>query len=529
MNNGNKLSNRLRLNMKTLISVTIITLCVNPFFHAEPVSGQNEILYKKVIAGNTVFAIDLYHNLSTKTEGNIFFSPLSMTTALVMATEGAGDETAIEMGNVLKFPPSLFRQNYSKEMNPWNMQPIHESISVINQRLMAKDPAETSQIRREIDELRQKYETLNAKIEKLRQAAYTQDLEPLEVTRKEIAEKLNNLVEQVDQYEIRIANAMWGEKTYPFRTSYMETIQKYYSTGSIIPVNFIHKYEKARKQINSWVESHTAERIKNLFPFGSVDEDTRLILVNAIYFKGEWAVPFDDQATEHGYFTLSDGSQVMTSIMHGDTVRSARYAAFNADGSYFETPYYIDHYKSIEQYPESDGFSMVELPYKGDELSMVIIAPDRFDKFDSLEEKLNFPNLDNWLNRLEERKVNILLPKFKLEAEYKMNETLKSMGILRAFINPHIPNGAQFPGMTYSKDSAQKLYITQVRHKAFIEVNEKGTEAAAATGVSLSVTSMPQKTLFIPTFKADRPFIFLIRDRVTGSILFIGRMMNPVE
>ena len=155
---------------------------------------------------------------------------------------------------------------------------------------------------------------------------------------------------------------------------------------------------------------------------------------------------------------------------------------------------------------------------------MVIIAPNRYDGLPSLESKLNLQNLNQWLTQLEERKIDVFLPKFKLETDYQMKKTLKAMGMVRAFDK----DGAQFYGMTTSDDPMQQLYIEFVIHKAFVEVNEKGTEAAAATGVGMAeLTSYSNP--FVPTFKADRPFLFLIRDRVTGSILFVGRLLNPNE
>ena len=156
---------------------------------------------------------------------------------------------------------------------------------------------------------------------------------------------------------------------------------------------------------------------------------------------------------------------------------------------------------------------------------MVLLAPNQYDDLLSLEGRFTLKNLDQWLIQLEKRAVHVILPKFKLETEYQKDKTLKAMGMVRAFD----PEGAQFNGMTASEDQKQSLFISKVIHKAYVEVNEKGTEAAAATGVLFGgpVSFGSMKLPFVPTFKADRPFVFLIRDRVIGSILFVGRLLKP--
>ena len=209
-------------------------------------------------------------------------------------------------------------------------------------------------------------------------------------------------------------------------------------------------------------------------------------------------------------------------------VDPARYAAFNADGSFFNTPKQIKRRQTVGLYPGDKGFAIVELPYKGDEIAMVVIAPNKHDGLLRLESQISADRVEKWLDQMQQRKVQVFLPKFKLETGYDIKKTLQDMGIIRAFTDPLKPDGAQFYGMTASDDPLQQLFIAQILHKAFVEVNEKGTEAAAATGISMIMhPMMPPTVPFIPTFRADRPFIFLIRDRVTGSILFMGRMVNP--
>jgi len=266
-----------------------------------------------------------------------------------------------------------------------------------------------------------------------------------------------------------------------------------------------------------------------LIPTHGVNGLTRLILTNAIYFKGEWKTPFDQKDTRDGDFTLNTGAKVTTQLMHGRSIGSAQYGAFNSDGSFFKTPQRVQRGQKEGLYPDKHGFAILELPYKSDELSMVIMAPKRHDGLASLESRLTLENLGQWLSRLEQRRVHVSLPKFELETQCNLKKTLQAMDMVRAFEIPNTPKGAQFSGMTSSDDPMQQLYISQVLHKTFVEVNEKGTEAAAATGLSVLVgsTNMSKTVPFVPTFKADRPFVFLIRDRVTDTILFIGRFMVP--
>jgi serpin B len=333
---------------------------------------------------------------------------------------------------------------------------------------------------------------------------------------------------------LNVANALWAEKSYPFKEDYFAKISKFYKTGGVFPVDFKGDSEKVRLQISSWVEDMTKERIKNLLPSGTVDDLTHLVLVNAIYFKGDWSVPFKVDRTKDLDFTLADGKKVKKPMMNANNLEVAKFAAFNEDGSYFKTPMKIQRGAAKGRTsPVGDGFAMLELPYKGNELSMLVIAPSNAKKLAAVESKMTAKNLSAWLAKLQQRKVHVFMPKFKIEAEYTMGDadapgTLQKMGMTRAFVNPRSPDGAVFDGMSHAKSPTEKLYITKVLHKSFIEVNEKGTEAAAATAVVMAMpASAPISVSFTPTFKADRPFLYLIRDRATGSILFMGRMMNP--
>jgi len=225
---------------------------------------------------------------------------------------------------------------------------------------------------------------------------------------------------------------------------------------------------------------------------------------------------------------------VKTAIMRATNLNVARYAAFNADGTLFNTPKNVRRGQTDGLYPGADGFAVVELPYKGDDLSMVILAPNSPSGLAVLEANLTSDSVDVWVDQLAKRKVHVFLPKFKMETDYTLGDAekpaaLQAMGMVRAFNSSQNPaTGADFSGMTTSTNPMDQLYISQVLHKAFVEVDERGTEAAAATAVVMKGKKGAPITMpFTPTFNADRPFVFLIRDKATGSVLFLGRMTQP--
>jgi len=325
-----------------------------------------------------------------------------------------------------------------------------------------------------------------------------------------------------------VANAIWGEKTYPFSKPYLDSLTAFYDTGALRQADFRNAPDKERVRINNWTETQTVKRIKNLLPAGAVNALTRLVLVNAIYFKSEWLTPFDEQRTRDEDFTRIDGSRIKTPIMREYRLETVRYAAFNGDGSLFRTPDTIRHGRKTQTYPGENGLTMIELPYRGSTLTMVIIAPNKPDGIATVENLLTLKRLTEWIAQLKQRTTHVFLPRFRGETSYRLDETLQSMGLTSAFKSPLEQNGADFSGMTTSADPMDRLYIGLVQHKAFIDVNEKGTEAAAATVVAMEAgCAEPEEVPFVPTFRADRPFLYLIRDRQTGCILFLGRVMSP--
>jgi serpin B len=291
------------------------------------------------------------------------------------------------------------------------------------------------------------------------------------------------------RYELTIANALWGQKGYEFLKEFLGLIKANYD-GQLNEVDFVSATEAARKTINAWVEQKTKDKIKELIKPGVLDAMTRLVLTNAIYFKGNWASQFKEAQTENAPFTLLSGDTVEVPLM-------------NQTGQF--------------PYMETENFQALELPYVDNELSMIIFLPKEPNGLKKFEQELTADNVSQWLSSLHKREVIVFIPKLKMTSEFSLASVLQSMGMMDAFM----PNSADFSGMTGRKD----LCISAVIHKAYVDINEEGTEAAAATAVTMRLTAVgPGQT---PVFRADHPFVFLIRDNQTGSILFIGRVMNP--
>ena len=315
--------------------------------------------------------------------------------------------------------------------------------------------------------------------------------EDANIRRSNFAKIYNEINKKGKKYKLSTANALWAQENYKFLEEYTSTVEKYYG-GKVTNLDFVREGEKSRLTINTWVEEQTNNKIKDLIPSGAINPDTRLVLTNAIYFKGEWAKQFNKRDTEEQNFRVTPNNNVKISMMQ----RTDDKAKFN--------------------YAETDELQILELPYSGEELSMLILLPKN-SGLASLENSLTAKQLSKWKESLKERRVNVFIPKFKFETKYFMAETLQEMGIPTAF-----SDRADFSGMTGKKD----LKIDEVIHQAFVEVNEEGTEAAAATAVSIGITSVSPKPI-IPTFRADHPFIFIIRQKDTGNILFLGRVSNP--
>ncbi len=289
--------------------------------------------------------------------------------------------------------------------------------------------------------------------------------------------------------ELLTANALWcqtGERIVP---DFQQRIESNYQ-GGLYPVDFRKDTERARRTINTWIEEQTKGKIEDLLKPQQLDSRTVLVLTNAIYFKALWDIPFSHESTAPSDFHASSTDKIRVDMMN----LSARFRYF-----------------------EDSGLQALELPYKGRALAMVILLPKSPDGLAQLESSLSAAKLENWSNKLAARKVDVSLPKFKFTQECDLKDSLAELGMPVAFDSAR----ADFSGITGKRDFA----ISAVVHKAFVEVDERGTEAAAATGVVMTRTAV----LAAPpvAFRADHPFCFLIRDTSTGSILFLGRLVRP--
>jgi len=287
-------------------------------------------------------------------------------------------------------------------------------------------------------------------------------------------------------FRLHIVNAIWGQKDYKFLNQFLDVLAVNYGAGLRL-LDFISEPEQSRITINNWVSDQTEGKIKDLIPQGVIDDLTRLVLTNAIYFNAAWLNPFENELTSDRAFHLLEGDDVTVPMM----------TQTNSFG-----------------YATGDGYQAVELLYDGSELSMIILLPNS-GQFESFQNSLNAALVDHIVSDLQSRQVSLTMPKFEFESEFSLADTLAAMGMPMAFSDE-----ADFSGMTGNRE----LTISDVVHKAFVSVDEAGTEAAAATAVVVGLTSAPEQPVQVTV---DRPFIFLIRDIETGTILFVGQVMNP--
>jgi serpin B len=370
---------------------------------------------REVVRANNGFAFKLYSELIKTEEGNIFYSPYSIFSALAMTYEGARGETAEEMKDVFNFP--------------------------------------------EIDVLRPNFAAI-----------------------------YNSINEMSKEWELRSGNALWLQKDYAFLEEYLNNVEEYYG-GKAEVLDFIENAEESRKTINSFIEEQTNHKIKDLIPPGYLNEYTRLVLTNAIYFRGDWKWAFDESLTRDEDFWIGPNSTEKVQMMHmipNETIR------FN--------------------YADMGDAQILELPYRGDKISMLIILPNNIEAF---ERSLTLEKLDEYRAEMKGEKLDeICLPKFEIDTKYSLVEPLSALGMHTAF-----GEEADFSGMT----GRRELFISKIVHQAYVKVDEKGTEAAAATAVIINLTAIPERKVF----RADHPFIFIIQEIETGNILFMGRIVNP--
>lgn len=294
-----------------------------------------------------------------------------------------------------------------------------------------------------------------------------------------------------NSYQLAQANRLWGQKNYIFLDTFLSITRNDYG-AELEKVDFVNATEEARRTINTWVAKKTQEKIQDLLPNGILNPLTRLVLTNAIYFNGTWLTPFNPQKTANQPFNITPTQQIDVPTMHLPATEAVGMA-------------------------ELDGLKVLEMPYVGSRLSMIILLPDKADGLSQLEQRLKWENLQKWLSSVStsDEPVQVSLPKFKVTGEFELKQPLSQLGMSSAFSDT-----ADFSGMNGKKD----LFLSAVVHKTFVSVNESGTEAAGATGVVVGLRGGGGKR-----FQANHPFIFLIRDRKSESILFLGRVMNPLE
>jgi serpin B len=370
-----------------------------------------------LVEGNTAFALQMYGQLRSG-EGNLVFSPYSISSALAMVCAGARGETARQMVLALHFDKCLM------------------------------------------------------------------DVDPL-------FRELTGALTVPGGNELEIANSLWPQQGYPFRREYLSLLKKDYQT-TVTPQNYTQDPGAARNAINQWVDDKTRHKISEIIGPGALDTSTRLVLVNAMYFNGKWAAPFPAEATHSDNFQTKPGRTITASFM-------------SKNGHF--------------SYGENDQLQIVSLPYAGGKMELTILLPRNRDGISELETNLSPVNLAAWIASQARHPVDVTLPKFKVAAGLELNKILGAMGMKAPFDKAE----ADFSGMD---GRTHWLYLSAVLHKAYIDVNEKGTEAAAVTAGTITPLAMSAAEES-KEFRADHPFLFLLRDSSTGSILFIGRVFEP--
>jgi serpin B len=385
--------------------------------------GSEKSQATAVVQGSNQFAFDLYARMRAD-NGNLFFSPTSISTALAMTLAGASGDTAAQLAKTLHLE-------------------------------MPKAEVDTAM----------------------------RDL---------LASWKSN--DKKQGFQLSVANRLWAQAGQPFLPAYLAVTRTDYG-AELARLDFAQHAEQSRQAINQWVEDQTAGKIKDLILSAAQLSGARLVLTNAVYFKGDWTDPFKKNLTKDEDFHLFPQQTVKAPLMH--TRRHFRYAAI-------------------------DGLQVLELPYGDRSLSLIVLLPAKKDGLAELEGRVTFDNWQHWTQGLASQDVIVFLPRFKTSTQFELNSMLQSVGITSAFS----PQMADFSGMTGGRD----FYISAVLHKAFVDVNEEGTEAAAATGIIMRATAVrmprPEQP---PVFRADHPFVFAIRDNRNGAVLFIGRLADPTH
>ncbi len=296
---------------------------------------------------------------------------------------------------------------------------------------------------------------------------------------------------------LRVANRLFGAKDFTFEKPYLEKTRAAFG-APLEPVDFAAGVEATRRSINDWVAKQTEDRIQGLLPEGSLKpKQTKLVLVNAVYLKASWATPFSEESTRPEPFFLTRTETKEVPLMH-------------RTGDY--------------RFVQTDGVKVLEIPYEGEELAMVFVLPEEAEGLEDVERNLTSARLSEWIDALGRERVNVVLPRFEVrpESSIQLGDALVAMGMARAFS----PDEADFTGMANPPRPEERLHISKVFHQAFVKLDEKGTEAAAATAVVM-MTRSAMRPREPKDFRADHPFLFFLRDTTSGMILFMGRVADP--
>ena len=300
-------------------------------------------------------------------------------------------------------------------------------------------------------------------------------------------------------YTLHVVNRLFGDKGYPFDAGFLALTKNDFG-AELTPVDFQHASEPARNDINAYVAKQTNDKIQDLLAPGTLDDTARLVLVNAVYLNAKWQSPFFTNGTKTDAFHTSPDATSNVPTMHGDLNLA---------------------------YADTDGVSVIDMPYQGGDLTMTVLLPDDASGLGALEQKIEHGGIDAFVAKEKEQTVRVALPKFTVETNgaLSLKDALEDMGMKKAFID----GSADFSSMIASasrNDASQKLHLSNAYHKAFVAVNEAGTEAAGATAVIATVRGMEATPK--AQFNADHPFLFAIRDKKSGLVLFMGRVVNPV-
>lgn len=397
--------------LRSLVLSVPILLAVQP----SPLCGGDNPSVRTLADANTAFGLDLFAQLRTL-EGNLFFSPFSISCALGMTAAGASGETQLEMQETLRLPD--------------NADSAFERLLDA----LSPDSSETGAL-------------------------------------------------------LRIANSLWPQAGEQLRQPFKHTVETVFGAG-IVPLDYQRDTEGARRTINAWVADRTHNRIPELLGEGVLTPMTRMVLANAIYFKGDWSLPFDPELTRNAPFYVSPADPVDVPMMF----REDQFA-----------------------YAEDTRAQWVELTYAASDIAMTILLPRPGEDLYAIEAALCRTSIADRHAALESRTVELRLPRFRINTRFLLNQPLQALGMKRAFS----PDKADFSGMRETRDD---LHIDTVVHQAFVEVDETGTEAAAATAVAMRMTAIQPSPAI---FRADRPFLFWIRHVPTGTLLFMGRLADP--